>query len=146
MKIRLFSISSFDILLLKCRNSSSDAVNLRKSDIKDDHIEVTTIKTADSISIELNEMTAAILNKYKDYVFKNGRALPPYTNQAMNRDLKELCKLAGICEEQRITSYKGCAIKSMVCRIHQTLFVHINQFAVSLVNIMTYSHSTILDG
>lgn len=25
----------------------------------------------------------------------------------MNRDLKELCKLAGICEEQRITSYKG---------------------------------------
>jgi len=71
------------------------------------HIEVTTVKTADSISIELNKVTRDILEKYKDTPFKDNKALPNYTNQAMNRDIKELCKLAGINEEIRVTSYKG---------------------------------------
>ena len=85
----------------------SDVNNLRRSDIKGDHIEVTTVKTADSISIELNKVTKAILEKYKDTPFKDNKALPNYTNQAMNRDIKELCKLAGINEEIRVTTYKG---------------------------------------
>ena len=78
-----------------------------RSDIKGDHIEVTTVKTADSISIELNKVTKDILEKYKDTPFKDNKALPNYTNQAMNRDIKELCKLAGINEEIRATIYKG---------------------------------------
>ena len=78
-----------------------------RSDIKGDHIEVTTVKTADSISIELNKVTKDILEKYKDTPFKDNKALPNYTNQAMNRDIKELCKLAGINEEIRVTTYKG---------------------------------------
>ena len=78
-----------------------------RSDIKGDHIEVTTVKTADSISIELNKVTRDILEKYKDTPFKDNKALPNYTNQAMNRDIKELCKLAGINEEIRVTTYKG---------------------------------------
>ena len=48
-----------------------------------------------------------ILEKYKDTPFKDNKALPNYTNQAMNRDIKELCKLAGINEEIRVTTYKG---------------------------------------
>ena len=31
----------------------------------------------------------------------------PDTHQAMNRDIKELCRLAGIDEEIRVTTYKG---------------------------------------
>ena len=83
-----------DIFLFCCFSGlrHSDVNNLRRSDVKGDHIEVTTIKTADSISIELNKVT---------------KALPNYTNQAMNRDIKELCKLAGINEEIRVTTYKG---------------------------------------
>ena len=98
-----------DVFLFCCFSGlrHSDANNLRKSDIKGDHIEVTTVKTADSISIELNDVTKAILEKYKDVPFKDNKALPNYTNQAMNRDVKELCKLAGINEEIRITTYKG---------------------------------------
>ena len=46
-------------------------------------------------------------DKYKDIPFKDNKALPNYTNQAMNRDLKELCKLAEINDPIRITSYKG---------------------------------------
>ena len=98
-----------DIFLFCCFSGlrHSDVNNLRRSDVKGDHIEVTTVKTADSISIELNKVTKAILEKYKDTSFKDGKALPNYTNQAMNRDIKELCKHAGINEEIRVTTYKG---------------------------------------
>ena len=98
-----------DIFLFCCFSGlrHSDVNNLRRCDIKGDHIEVTTVKTADSISIELNKVTKAILEKYKDTPFKDNKALPNYTNQAMNRDIKELCKLAGINEEIRVTTYKG---------------------------------------
>ena len=44
---------------------------------------------------------------HKDTPFKDGKALPNYTNQAMNHDIKELCRLAGIDEEIRVTTYKG---------------------------------------
>ena len=98
-----------DIFLFCCFSGlrHSDVNNLRRSDIKGDHIEVTTVKTADSISIELNKVTRDILEKYKDTPFKDNKALPNYTNQAMNRDIKELCRLAGIDEEIRVTTYKG---------------------------------------
>ena len=98
-----------DVFLFCCFSGlrHSDANNLRRSDIKSGQIEVTTVKTADSISIELNDVTKAILEKYKDAPFNDNKALPNYTNQAMNRDVKELCRLAGINEEIRITTYKG---------------------------------------
>ncbi|MBR6415297.1 MAG: phage integrase SAM-like domain-containing protein [Bacteroidales bacterium] len=98
-----------DVFLFCCFSGlrHSDVSNLRRSDIKGDHIEVTTVKTADSISIELNDVTGAILDKYKNVPFKDNKALPCYTNQAMNRDVKELCRLAGIDEEIRTTTYKG---------------------------------------
>lgn len=85
----------------------SDVYNLRRNDIKGDHLEVTTVKTADSISVDLNKMTRDILDKYKDIDFPDGKVLPVIKNQPMNRDLKELCELAGIDEEIRITTYKG---------------------------------------
>ena len=98
-----------DVFIFCCFSGlrHSDANNLRRSDIKGDHIEITTVKTADSISIELNDITKAVLEKYKDVPFKDNKALPNLINQAMNRDIKELCKLAGINEEIRITTYKG---------------------------------------
>ena len=105
-----------DIFLFCCFSSlrHSDAYNLRRSDIKGDHMDVTTIKTADSVSIELNDTTKAILAKYKDVPFPGDRALPPYTNQAMNRSLKDLCQLAEINEPIRITTFKGNVRKDTV--------------------------------
>lgn len=98
-----------DVFLFCCFSGlrHSDAYNLRRNDIKGDHIEVTTVKTGDSISIELNNVTRGILNKYKDFLFPGNKALPVIQNQPMNRELKELCRLAGINEQIRITSYKG---------------------------------------
>jgi len=106
-----------DIFLFCCFSSlrHSDADNLRRSDIKGDHMDVTTIKTGDSVSIELNDITKAILEKYKDIPLKDNKALPSYTNQAMNRSLKELCQLAEINDPIRITTYKGNVRHDDVC-------------------------------
>jgi site-specific recombinase, phage integrase family len=85
----------------------SDFFNLRRSDIKGDHIEVTTVKTSDSLIIELNDHSKAILEKYKDVEFENDKALPVITNQKMNDYLKELAEVAEINEPVRQTYYKG---------------------------------------
>ena len=98
-----------DVFFFQCFTglSYSDVFNLRRSDIKGDHIEVTTVKTSDSLIIELNDHSKAILEKYKDVEFENDRALPVITNQKMNDYLKELAELAEINEPVRQTYYKG---------------------------------------
>ena len=73
----------------------------------DKYIEITTIKTVDSLRIELNTHSRAILKKYAPFEFPNGKALPVVSNQKMNTYLHELCKLAGFDEPIRITYYRG---------------------------------------
>ena len=98
-----------DIFLFQCFTGLrySDVFNLRRSDIKGDHIEVTTVKTSDSLIIELNNHSKAILDKYKDVAFEDDKVLPVITNQKMNDYLKELAEMAGIDEPVRQTYYKG---------------------------------------
>ena len=98
-----------DVFLFQCFTGLrySDVFNLRKSDIKGDHIEVTTVKTSDSLIIELNKHSKAILDKYKNVVFEDDKVLPVITNQKMNDYLKELAELAGIDEPVRQTYYRG---------------------------------------
>lgn len=98
-----------DVFLFQCFTGLrySDVFNLRRSDIKGDHIEVTTVKTSDSLIIELNKHSKAILEKYQDVEFEHDKALPVITNQKMNEYLKELAELAGINEPVRQTYYKG---------------------------------------
>ena len=98
-----------DVFLFQCFTGLrySDVFNLRRSDIKGDHIEVTTVKTSDSLIIELNNHSKAILDKYKDVAFEDDKVLPVITNQKMNDYLKELAEMAGIDEPVRQTYYKG---------------------------------------
>ena len=116
-RLREFKISSNkqalervrDVFLFQCFTGLrySDVFNLRRSDIKGDHIEVTTVKTSDSLIIEMNNHSKAILDKYKDVPFENDKVLPVITNQKMNDYLKELAEMAGIDEPVRQTYYKG---------------------------------------
>lgn len=71
-----------DVLLFCCFTGlrHSDVYNLKRSDVKNGHIEVITIKTADSLIIELNDHSKAILEKYKGVPFPNDRALPVVSN------------------------------------------------------------------
>lgn len=98
-----------DVFLFQCFTGLrySDVFNLRRSDIKGDHIEVTTVKTSDSLIIELNKHSKAILDKYKDVSFEDDKVLPVITNQKMNDYLKELAELAGIDEPVGQTYYRG---------------------------------------
>ena len=98
-----------DVFLFQCFTGLrySDVFNLRRSDIKGDYIEVTTVKTSDSLIIELNKHSKAILDKYKDVSFEDDKVLPVITNQKMNDYLKELAELAGIDEPVRQTYYRG---------------------------------------
>lgn len=98
-----------DVFLFLCFTGLrySDVFNLRRSDVKANHIEITTVKTADSLVIELNDHSRAILEKYKEVAFENHKVLPVITNQKINDYLKELAELAGIDEPIRETYYKG---------------------------------------
>lgn len=74
----------------------SDVANLRRTDVFDTHIALTTVKTADALSIELNKYSRAILDKYADQEFAGNLALPVISNQKMNGYLKEIADLCGI--------------------------------------------------
>lgn len=98
-----------DVFLFQCYTGlrHSDVYNLKNSDVKDKYFEVTTVKTSDSLIIELNSYSRAILDKYKEYHFENDKALPVISNQKMNDYIKELAELAEINEPVRETYYKG---------------------------------------
>lgn len=85
----------------------SDVENLKRSNIKDNEIEITTIKTAHSLTIDLNNYSRAILAKYTSEVYPNNKALPVISNQKMNDRLKEVGELCGLNTPITITYYKG---------------------------------------
>ena len=98
-----------DVFLFQCRTGlrHSDVFNLRRCDVHDDYIDVTTVKTNDTLRIELNEQSKSILDRYRKYLFDKDKALPVISLQKMNDSLHELCRLAGIDERVRKTYYRG---------------------------------------
>ena len=98
-----------DVFLFCCFTGLrySDVSRLRKSDVKNDHIEVTTIKTTDKLIIPLHQYSRDILDKYADLVLIDDRALPTISNQKMNDYLKELCQLCGFDEKITIVEMRG---------------------------------------
>lgn len=76
----------------------SDMAKLKRSDIVNDHITITTKKTNDRLTIRLNDYSRAILDKYAGYHFPKGLALPVISNQKMNDYLKDLCELCNFRE------------------------------------------------
>lgn len=97
-----------DIFCFCCFTSLrySDAANLKRANFHGDSFTITTIKTADTITIELNKYARAVLNRYADADF-GGYALPHITNQRMNTYLKDLCELCEINQPITQTYYRG---------------------------------------
>ena len=98
-----------DVFLFSCFTGLrySDVVKLTRDDVKDGYIQIVTQKTSDGIKIELNKYSQSILDKYDGLTFGRGRALPVISNQKMNKSLKELGRLCGIDEPQRIVYFTG---------------------------------------
>lgn len=97
-----------DIFCFCCFTSLrySDAANLKRANINGDAFTITTIKTADTLTIELNKYARAVLDRYAD-VDLGGYALPHITNQRMNMYLKDLCELCEINQPVTQTYYRG---------------------------------------
>ena len=98
-----------DIFCFCCFTSLrySDASNLKRANINGDTMTLTTIKTADTITIELNKYALSILEKYAERTDLGGYVFPHLTNQRMNLYLKDLCELCGINAPVTRTYYKG---------------------------------------
>lgn len=98
-----------DMFLFQCFTSLrfSDMQNLRWTDVMDDYILVTTIKTYESLVIDLNDHSRAILKKYRHYRFMQNKVFPQISNATMNQSIHLLCKLAGFNEPIRIVQFKG---------------------------------------
>ncbi len=99
-----------DILLFMCMTGLrySDVKNLRTYNISNGRIRLTTVKTNANLSIELNKFSKAILDKYSGKGNnKDDHALPVISNQKLNKQIKTVCQMAGICTTTTLTQYKG---------------------------------------
>lgn len=85
----------------------SDAMNLRWPSVGSDSISVATVKTAEPLEIQLNKWSTEILSRYIESNFDGQRVFPSVTNQVYNRELHELCRLAGVCSPVRLVWYIG---------------------------------------
>ena len=85
----------------------SDMANLRRNDIKDGILYITTQKTNDRIPIDLNAFAKEILDKYKNEQFSDNRALPVISNQKMNKYLKDLGELCGFKDPIKRVCFRG---------------------------------------
>ena len=103
----------------------SDLANLRWSNVSEDSITITTIKTTDTVTIDLNDYSRDILNKYRtsehtpeDYVFSKK------SSQKMNVHLKEIGKMAGIDTPVQLIQLIGSERKDITVPKYELLSTH----------------------
>lgn len=83
----------------------SDVANIRRSNIIGDKLVLTTIKTTDTLSIDLNKYALELISKYSSY--QGDTLFPIMTNQKMNLYLKEAAKLAELNDPVSNVYMKG---------------------------------------
>ena len=105
----------------------SDVHNLKQSNIKGDYMEITTIKTDDSLIIQLNQYSKAILDKYKDIPFDDDKCLPVISNQKFNVYLKELGQEAKFNQSETTVYYKGAERKEETFPKWKYLSTHVGR-------------------
>lgn len=101
----------------------SDAAKLRQRDVGKSSIFVVTQKTSDALTIELNDYSREILNRYRsDY--PEALALPVISNQKYNVYLKEAAQLAGIDSTIKTVYYIGTERHETNCPKWELLSSH----------------------
>ena len=98
-----------DVFCFCCATSLrySDVKNLKWSNVKEDRIELVTIKTDDPIIIYFNDLSYPIIKKYERFKDVSDNVLPVISNQKYNDYLKELGKLAGLDQPTTKVIFKG---------------------------------------
>lgn len=85
----------------------SDAQNLKRADVYEDKISISTIKTSERLEIPLGKHARAILDRYAGENLPDGKALPSISNQKANQYLKELCFTCGINRPITVVDFRG---------------------------------------
>ena len=85
----------------------SDLKRLKRTNVFAKYILITTKKDTDTLKIELNKYSKALLNKYKDEKFAGDQPLPVISEQRMNEHLKAIGEICGFNEPVHITYFKG---------------------------------------
>ena len=85
----------------------SDLKRLKRTNVFAKYILITTKKDTDTLKIELNKYSKALLNKYKDEKFSGNQPLPVISEQRMNEHLKVIGEICGFNEPVQITYFKG---------------------------------------
>lgn len=103
-----------NLFLFQCNTGLrySDVYKLKRTDIVNGEIIITAKKTLKGTNIYLNETSQKILDIYKDFPFKDNKALPVMSNQKYNKYLQEVCWFAGIDTPTTITYRVGEELKS----------------------------------
>ncbi len=116
-----------DIFCFQCFTGLrySDVRILKKHNVKDGFITITTVKTKEEINIPLNDYSTSIIEKYKDY--PGNYLLPVISNQNMNEHLKELGKMAGFNEQIEIIRYRGAERLVNTVYKYEVLTTHIGR-------------------
>ncbi|MDE5901854.1 MAG: site-specific integrase [Muribaculaceae bacterium] len=100
----------------------SDMMNLRKTDVKSDSLQLTTIKTCAPLRIELNVHSRRILERYAG--LPGERALPHMDGAQLNLYIKKVAEAAGIDDPLTITQYYGCERREVTQPKHALLSCH----------------------
>lgn len=116
-----------DVFLFCCFTGLrySDVAKLKRTDIRNGMLYVTTKKTDDALRIELNRHSQAILDKYAGETFRNGLALPVISNVKMNASLKRVGIECGLDTPTRITYYQGSRRIEQVMPKWQLMTTHV---------------------
>lgn len=123
-----------DLFLFECYTGLrySDIQNLRPENIKDNKIEIITVKTKQKLFIPLHLKAQNILNKYKGNEF----ALPSLSNQKMNDYLKDLAEKAKINEEFLYTEYTGNKRIEKKCKKHEIITTHTGRHTFITISLL----------
>jgi len=103
----------------------SDVKNLKKTDINNGFITITSIKTKAALTIPLLPESEEILSRYKN-IF-GAKALPVISNQKMNEYLKDVGEEAGLIRPITKVRYRGSQRLETVTPLYKVLTTHIGR-------------------
>jgi integrase len=111
-----------DLFCFSCATGfrHSDVSQLKREHINNNIITLTVKKTKTELTVPLNAISAAIINKYKD----QHKPLPTASNQYINRELKGLAKLAGIDQDIEIVRFHGAKRVAVTYPKHDLIHFH----------------------
>jgi integrase len=100
----------------------SDLASLKRSNVFEDHLNLTIVKTRDQDHIiPLNKFALEILERYKEDF---GGPLPMISSQKLNKNIKKACEIVGINEPINITRFSGSKRIESVKPKHKLITIH----------------------